>query len=94
MAYAFRIGRGKYGTVNSIKNNKSQAIGLPKPVAFRGSVNNVDIVKLGRARLITPAGESWDIWFDRKGVAEDFAPEREQPDRQERDSLYGHRHTS
>lgn len=76
------------------KNNESQAIRLPNPVAFPDGVKNVDIVKLGRARLITPAGESWDVWFDRKAVAEDFVPEREQPDRQERNSLYGHRHTS
>ena len=76
------------------KNNKSQAIRLPKPVAFPDSVKIVDIIKLGRARLITPAGESWDVWFDRKAVAEDFVPEREQPGHQERDSQYGHRHTS
>ena len=76
------------------KNNKSQAIRLPKPVAFPDGVKIVDITKLGRARLITPAGESWDVWFDRKAVAEDFVPEREQPNHQERDSQYGHRHTS
>jgi antitoxin VapB len=69
------------------KNNKSQAIRLPKPVALPDSVKKVDIVKLGRARLVTPAGESWDVWFDRKTVAEDFMPEREQPDHQKRDSL-------
>ena len=69
------------------KNNKSQAIRLPKPVALPDSVKFVDIVELGRARLITPAGESWDVWFDRKAVAEDFMREREQPDHQERDSL-------
>ncbi len=76
------------------KNNKSQAIRLPKPVAFPDGVKFVEIVKLGRARLITPAGESWDVWFDRKAVAEDFVPKREKPGHQERDSQYGHRHTS
>ncbi len=60
------------------KNNKSQAIRLPKPVALPDSVKKVDIVKLGRARLVTPAGESWDVWFDRKTVAEDFMPEKSQ----------------
>jgi len=69
------------------KNNKSQAIRLPKPVALPDSVKKVDIIKLGRARLITPAGESWDVWFDGEGVSDDFMPEREQPDHQERDSL-------
>ena len=69
------------------KTNKGQAIRLPKPVALPDSVKKIDIVKLGRARLITPVGESWDEWFDRKDVSEDFMPEREQPDHQERDSL-------
>ena len=69
------------------KTNKSQAVRLPKPVALPDSVKKVDIVKLGRARLITPAGESWDVWFDRKGVSEDFMPEREQPGHQKRESL-------
>ena len=69
------------------KTNKSQAIRLPKPVALPDSVKKVDIVKLGRARLITPAGESWDVWFDRKGVSEDFMSEREQPGHQKRESL-------
>ena len=69
------------------KNNKSQAIRLPKPVALPDSVKKVDIIKLGRARLITPAGESWDLWFDRKCASEDFMLEREQPDHQERESF-------
>ena len=54
------------------KSNKSQAVRLPKPVALPDSVKMVDIVKLGNARLITPAGESWDQWFDRPGVFRRF----------------------
>lgn len=69
------------------KNNQSQAIRLPKPVALPDDVKQVDIVKLGRARLITPAGESWDLWFDRGGVSRDFMQEREQSDQQTRDSF-------
>ena len=68
-------------------NNKSQAVRLPKPVALPDSVKKVEVVKVGRGRLITPAGEGWDVWFDREGVSEDFMPERGQPDDQERDSL-------
>ena len=68
-------------------NNKSQAVRLPKPVALPESVKKVDIVKVGRARMITPAGESWDEWFNHEGVSDDFVPEREQPDDQERESL-------
>ena len=67
------------------KNNKSQAIRLPKPVALPDSVKQVDIVVLGRSRLITPAGESWDTWFDGESVTDDFMNEREQPQEQERE---------
>jgi antitoxin VapB len=69
------------------KSNKSQAIRLPQPVALPDSVKKVDIIRLGRARLITPAGEGWDSWFDAPSVSEDFMCEREQPGQQERDTL-------
>lgn len=69
------------------KSNQSQAIRLPKPVALPGSVKKVDIVVLGNARLITPAGESWDSWFDGPGMSDDFMREREQPEDQEREAL-------
>ena len=68
-------------------NNKSQAVRLPKAVALPERVKKVDIVRVGRARLITPAGEGWDVWFDRQGVSEDFMPERDQPGDRERESL-------
>lgn len=69
------------------KSNKSQAVRLPKPVALPESVKQVDIISLGRARLITPAGEAWDSWFESEGVTEDFMIDREQPVDQERDPL-------
>lgn len=69
------------------KTNKSQAVRLPKRVALPESVKKVDIVKLGNARLITPAGEGWDSWFEGPGVSEDFMNEREQPQQQERETL-------
>jgi len=69
------------------KSNKSQAVRLPRPVAFPDFVKKVDIVILGNARLITPAGESWDSWFDGSGVSDDFMHGREQALLQERESL-------
>ena len=47
----------------------------------------MDIVQLGNARLIKPARESWDHWFDRPGVSDDFMTERDQPVSQEREAL-------
>jgi len=69
------------------KSNKSQAVRLPKPVALPESVRQVDIVMVGRTRIITPAGEAWDSWFESDGVTADFMAEREQPQDQERESL-------
>lgn len=68
-------------------NNKSQAVRLPKPVALPKGVKKVDIVKIGRARVITPAGDSWDVWFDSDGVSKDFMTDRDQSGDQERKSL-------
>ncbi|MWP35976.1 AbrB/MazE/SpoVT family DNA-binding domain-containing protein, partial [Escherichia coli] len=35
----------------------------------------------------TPAGESWDSWFDGDSVNADFMNDREQPAVQERDTF-------
>jgi antitoxin VapB len=68
-------------------SNKSQAVRLPKAVALPESVKQVDIIPLGRARLITPAGEAWDSWFEGEGVSDDFMNERGQQEQQERESF-------
>lgn len=69
------------------QSNRSQAVRLPKAVALPDDVKRVDVVALGRTRIITPAGESWDSWFDGDGVSADFMAEREQPADQERESF-------
>ena len=60
-------------------SNKSQAVRLPKAVELPESVREVDIVAIGSKRIITPAGESWDEWFNGPGVSDDFMSAREQP---------------
>ncbi|MCM5569901.1 antitoxin [Burkholderiaceae bacterium FT117] len=69
------------------RSNKTQAVRLPKAVELPAEVTRVDIVAVGNTRIITPAGESWDVWFDGPGASEDFMLEREQPGDQERESL-------
>jgi antitoxin VapB len=69
------------------KSNKTQAVRLPKPVALPGSIKKVAIVAIGNTRIITPAGESWDHWFDGPGVSDDFMINRDQPIDQEREVL-------
>ena len=69
------------------KSNTSQAVRIPKALALPDTVKQVDIVQLGRARLIAPAGEAWDSWFEGEGVSDDFMCEREQPEMQERETF-------
>lgn len=69
------------------KSNRSQAIRLPKAAALPEDVKRVDVVAVGRTRIIAPAGEAWDSWFDGNAVSPDFMAEREQPVEQERESF-------
>lgn len=69
------------------QSNRSQAVRLPKALALPEDVKRVDIVAIGRARIITPAGEAWDSWFDGEGVTADFMVGREQPAAQEREAF-------
>lgn len=68
-------------------SNRSQAVRLPKAAALPDDVKRVDVVAIGRTRILTPAGESWDSWFDGEGVTADFMTDRAQPGDQERESL-------
>lgn len=69
------------------KSNKSQAVRLPKSVALPDDVKRVDVVAVGRTRIITPEGTSWVEWFSGEAATEDFMSDREQPVEQERDGL-------
>jgi antitoxin VapB len=69
------------------KNNRSQAIRLPKEVAFPESVKDVEITAIGNKRVIAPASQSWDEWFNEPGVSFDFMTVRIQPEDQRRETL-------
>jgi antitoxin VapB len=69
-------------------SNRSQAVRLPKAVAFPEGVHQVEIIRLGNSRLITPIGRRWDEFFvDGPRVSDDFMSERDQPPVQEREPL-------
>jgi antitoxin VapB len=69
------------------QSNRSQAIRLPKAVALPDDVKRVDIVAVGRTRIIAPAGEIWDSWFEDEAATHDYMTNREQPAEQERETL-------
>ena len=64
------------------KSNRSQAVRLPKDVAFPPSVHEVAILRDGNRRVIVPADALWDDFFDAPGI--DLG-ERAQPPHQERE---------
>ncbi|MFH1806351.1 MAG: type II toxin-antitoxin system VapB family antitoxin [Pseudomonadota bacterium] len=68
-------------------NNKTQAIRLPKDVALPEGVKTVEVIALGDARLITPAGRLWDSFFDGPVVSDDFMETYSQPGMQVRESF-------
>jgi antitoxin VapB len=66
------------------QSNRSQAVRLPKDVAFPAGVRQVMILKDGAKRVIVPADAAWDDFFDAPGI--DIG-ERVQPPPQERDGF-------
>jgi antitoxin VapB len=68
--------------------NRTQAVRLPKAVAFPDDVRQVEIQKIGSARLIVPTGKRWeDFFLSGPHVSDDFMAEREQPAAEEREPL-------
>lgn len=66
------------------QSNRSQAVRLPKDVAFPQGVKDVTILREGRRRVIVPTNALWDDFFAAPGV--DLG-DRDQPEAQERESF-------
>jgi antitoxin VapB len=69
------------------KTNRTQAVRLPKAVAFPEEVREVEIIVVGRSRVISPVGHRWDGFFDGPRATPDFMTDRQQPPADERDPL-------
>jgi antitoxin VapB len=69
-------------------SNRSQAVRLPKAVAFPEGTHQVEVLKIGDSRLITPVGKRWDDFFlHGPRASEDFMEERTQPPAEDREPL-------
>ena len=64
--------------------NRSQAVRLPKQVAFPENVREVQILRDGPRRVIVPADAAWDDFFDAPGIE---IGAREQPPAQVRETF-------
>jgi antitoxin VapB len=66
------------------QSNRSQAVRLPKDVAFPEDVKHVTILRDGKRRIVVPTDSLWDEFFDAPGI--DLG-ERSQPAVQPREQL-------
>ena len=66
------------------QSNRSQAVRLPKDVAFPPGVREVTIIRDGTRRVIVPTAAVWDDFFDAPGID---LPERAQPEHQAREGF-------
>jgi antitoxin VapB len=70
------------------KTNKTQAVRLPKDVAFPDDVREVEIIKVGNSRVICPVGQTWESFFaGGPHVSDDFLADRDQGIAEEREPL-------
>jgi antitoxin VapB len=70
------------------KSNQTQAVRLPKDVAFPEGVREVEIIKVGNSRVISPVGQRWDSFFaSGPHVSDDFLAKRDQGEFEEREPL-------
>ncbi|MFE0757796.1 type II toxin-antitoxin system VapB family antitoxin [Inquilinus sp. NPDC058860] len=66
-------------------SRRGQVVCLPKAVAFPEGTDQVEILKIGDSRLITPVGRRWDCFFlQGPRASEDFFEVRVQPKAEER----------
>ncbi|WP_297512270.1 type II toxin-antitoxin system VapB family antitoxin [uncultured Caulobacter sp.] len=66
------------------QSNRTQAVRLPKDVAFPDGVKSVVVLREGARRVIVPADAVWDDFFAAPGI--DLGP-RDQPAAQEREAF-------
>ena len=69
------------------QSNKSQAVRIPKALAFDQSIKEVSIIPHGNGLLIVPTENVWDDFFDQAGSQDFMAEGREQPVMQERETF-------
>ena len=70
------------------KSNQTQAVRLPKAVAFPEGVTEVEITRVGSSLVISPVGHRWDNFFARgTRLSDDFLLDRDQGEFEEREPM-------
>ena len=65
------------------KSNRSQAVRLPKAVAFPDDVKELRVIKEGKSLRLVPVDALWDDFLDQPGIPD--WPDRDQPEMQKRE---------
>ena len=65
-------------------SNRSQAVRIPRALAFGEGVREVTVLRDGPRRIIVPTELAWDDFFDAAGV--DLG-DRQQPEAQQREDF-------
>jgi antitoxin VapB len=74
-------------TAKLFKNGNSQAVRLP--LAFRFEGTQVFIKRMGKAVVLLPEQDTWQVLFDSLSrFSDDFMEVRDQPEQQERETLF------
>ena len=75
-------------TGSVFENNRTQAVRLPAETRFPEGVKKVSVRVLGRDRVLSPLGCTWDSFFrSTDAVSEDFMTERAVQEQQNRESF-------
>jgi len=69
-------------------NNRTQAVRLPAETRFPDDVKQVEVRVVGKDRVLSPVGNTWDSFFlAEEGASDDFLSERASQEQAERESL-------
>lgn len=70
------------------RNNRSQAVRLPKDLAFPDGVQQVDVMRVGASLVLMPVGQRWDDFFSDVPLASaDYMSQRQQLEAERREDL-------
>ena len=69
-------------------NNRTQAVRLPAETRFPDDVKQVVVRVVGKDRVLSPVGHTWDSFFHaEEGVSDDFMTERASQEQSDRESF-------
>lgn len=66
-------------------SNRTQAVRIPKALAFPDHIKKVEVLAVGNALVIYPQGATWRTFFEGDRATSDFMATRDQPEQQVRE---------